>query len=67
MSWSQVHRGLYGAYNNTSLRPAIVGVVKRIREAYGKLPVMATGHSMGGALVAFCALDLVVSDFFTSH
>ncbi|KAF3322842.1 Lipase [Carex littledalei] len=61
MPGAMVHRGLYGAYNNTSLRPAIVGAVKRIREAYGKLPVMATGHSMGGALVAFCALDLVMN------
>jgi alpha-beta hydrolase superfamily lysophospholipase len=57
---------MLAAYNNTSLRPAIVEAVKRIRESYGELPVMATGHSMGGALVAFSALDLVVSDFLTS-
>ncbi|KAJ4753534.1 Alpha/beta-Hydrolases superfamily protein [Rhynchospora pubera] len=61
MPGAMVHRGLYGAYNNTSLRPAIVEAVDRIRESYGELPVMATGHSMGGALVAFAALDLVMN------
>ncbi|KAJ3699937.1 hypothetical protein LUZ61_003642 [Rhynchospora tenuis] len=61
MPGAMVHRGLYGAYNNTSLRPAIVEAVDRIRKSYGELPVMATGHSMGGALVAFAALDLVMN------
>ena len=32
------------------------------RGVYGNIPIMITGHSMGGAMASFCALDLVVSN-----
>jgi hypothetical protein len=30
---------------------------------YGNLPINVVGHSMGGDLASFCALDLFVSIF----
>lgn len=55
-----MHRGFYYAYHNTTLRPAILNAVKRAKECYGDIPIMVTGHSMGGAMAAFCGLDLKV-------
>lgn len=59
----KVHHGFYSAYHNTSLRPAILNAVQRIMDLYGDIRVMVTGHSMGGAMASFCALDLTVSIF----
>ena len=56
-----MHHGFYSAYHNTTLRPGIVSAVQEARELYGDIPVMVTGHSMGGAMASFCALDLTVS------
>jgi putative lipase involved disintegration of autophagic bodies len=62
-----VHHGFYTAYHNTSLRPAILDAVAEAKELYGDIKIMVTGHSMGGAMAAFCALDLtVITDFFFS-
>ncbi|KAJ3683754.1 hypothetical protein LUZ60_013981 [Juncus effusus] len=61
MAKAKVHRGLYTTYNNTILRSSIAKAVKKIRKSYGDLTVMATGHSMGGALAAFCVFDLSVN------
>lgn len=36
--------------------------VKNTRKLYGDIPIMVTGHSMGGAMASFCALDLIVSN-----
>lgn len=58
---SQVHHGFYSAYHNTTLRPGILSAVERAKSLYGDLKIMVTGHSMGGAMAAFCALDLTVS------
>lgn len=44
------------------MRPAILNAVKRAKEVYGDLDIIVTGHSMGGAMAAFCAFDLIVSD-----
>jgi len=58
----QVHHGFYSAYHNTTVRPAVLDAVKRAKESYGaNLNIMVTGHSMGGAMASFCALDLVVN------
>lgn len=56
-----MHHGFYSAYHNTSLRPGITSAVLKARELYADIPVMVTGHSMGGAMASFCALDLAVS------
>ncbi|KAH7676772.1 Triacylglycerol lipase protein [Dioscorea alata] len=58
---AMVHHGFYSAYHNTSLRPAILNAVERIMDLYGDIRVMVTGHSMGGAMASFCALDLTVN------
>ena len=57
-----MHHGFYYAYHNTTIRPAILTAVDRAREFYGNLDIIVTGHSMGGAMAAFCGLDLAVSD-----
>jgi putative lipase involved disintegration of autophagic bodies len=44
------------------MRDGVVRGIKSTRELYGDVPIMVTGHSMGGAMAAFCALDLVVSN-----
>ncbi|CAI9118737.1 OLC1v1020342C3 [Oldenlandia corymbosa var. corymbosa] len=58
---AMVHHGFYTAYHNTTLRPGILSALERGKELFGDLKIMVTGHSMGGAMAAFCALDLVVN------
>lgn len=58
---AMVHHGYYTAYHNTTLRPAVLNAVEMVRESYGEIPIMVTGHSMGGAIAAFCAMDLIVN------
>ncbi|XP_038875188.1 lipase isoform X2 [Benincasa hispida] len=60
---AMVHHGFYYAYHNTTIRPAILSAVDRARKFYGNLDIMVTGHSMGGAMAAFCGLDLAVMTF----
>ncbi|CAH2072422.1 unnamed protein product [Thlaspi arvense] len=60
---AMVHHGFYSAYHNTTVRPAVLGAVRRAKEYYGaNINIMVTGHSMGGAMAAFCGLDLVVNE-----
>lgn len=59
---AKVHTGFYSTYNNTLLRPAITNAVRKARKLYGDISIIVTGHSMGGAMASFCALDLAVSD-----
>jgi putative lipase involved disintegration of autophagic bodies len=56
-----VHSGFFSSYNNTILRLAITSAVHKARKSYGDINVIVTGHSMGGAMASFCALDLAVS------
>ena len=56
----QVHHGFYSSYHETTVRPGVLHAVKRAKELYGDINIMVTGHSMGGAMAAFCALDLAV-------
>lgn len=58
---AKVHIGFYSSYNNTVLRPAITNAVRKARKLHGHSDVIVTGHSMGGALASFCALDLAMS------
>ncbi|KAK4370495.1 hypothetical protein RND71_009970 [Anisodus tanguticus] len=50
MEDAMVHHGFYSAYHNTTLRPGVLSAVKRAKELYGDIPIMVTGHSMGGAI-----------------
>ncbi|KAJ0230291.1 Fungal lipase-like domain-containing protein [Hirschfeldia incana] len=61
---AMVHHGFYSAYHNTTVRPAVLGAVKRAKKIYGAniSTIMVTGHSMGGAMAAFCGLDLIVNE-----
>ncbi|GJN31463.1 hypothetical protein PR202_gb19863 [Eleusine coracana subsp. coracana] len=57
----QVHAGFYSSYNNTLLRPAIMNAVHKARKLYRDINIIVTGHSMGGAIASFCALDLAIN------
>ncbi|RZC55525.1 hypothetical protein C5167_014382 [Papaver somniferum] len=58
---AMVHHGFYSAYHNTTIRPCLLNAVRRAKRLYGDIPIMVTGHSMGGAMASFCALDLSVN------
>ncbi|KAF0887859.1 hypothetical protein E2562_004065 [Oryza meyeriana var. granulata] len=58
---AKVHTGFYSSYNNTLLRPVIANAVCKARKLYGHMSIIVTGHSMGGALASFCALDLAIT------
>ncbi|XAR54525.1 Triacylglycerol lipase [Bertholletia excelsa] len=58
---AMVHHGFYSAYHNTTMRPGVINAVKRTKQLYGEIDIMVTGHSMGGAMAAFCGLDLTVN------
>ncbi|KAJ1292319.1 hypothetical protein BS78_02G383500 [Paspalum vaginatum] len=57
---AKVHSGFFYSYNNTILRLAITSAVSKARKSYGDINVIVTGHSMGGAMASFCALDLAM-------
>jgi predicted lipase len=57
----KVHSGFFSSYNNTILRLAITSAVHKARQSYGDINVIVTGHSMGGAMASFCALDLAIN------
>lgn len=61
MPGSMVHHGFYSAYHNTTMRPGILCGLQKTRELYGDMQITVVGHSMGGAMAAFCALDLKVN------
>jgi predicted lipase len=51
-SGAEVHRGFLEAY--TSVREAVINMVKNAAQKR----VICTGHSLGGALAALCAIDV---------
>ncbi|XP_051127627.1 lipase-like isoform X2 [Andrographis paniculata] len=57
----KVHHGFYNAYHNTLLQSSVQIAVQKAKEIYGDIRIMVTGHSMGGAIAAFCGLDLRLS------
>ncbi|KAL9810774.1 putative triacylglycerol lipase [Arabidopsis thaliana] len=60
---AMVHHGFYSAYHNTTLRPAVLDAITRVKKVYGaNINIIVTGHSMGGAMASFCGLDLVVNE-----
>ncbi|KAJ1695218.1 hypothetical protein LUZ63_011916 [Rhynchospora breviuscula] len=58
---AKVQSGFYIAYHNTRLRPAILSAILKLKNTYGNIGIIVTGHSLGGALPSFCALDLVIN------
>ncbi|KAI4364417.1 hypothetical protein MLD38_020512 [Melastoma candidum] len=53
-----VHRGLYFACHNTTMRTGNLNAVEKAKEFYGDISIIVTGHSTGGAMAAFCGFDL---------
>uniref|UniRef100_A0A2P2MA38 Uncharacterized protein MANES_03G191800 n=1 Tax=Rhizophora mucronata TaxID=61149 RepID=A0A2P2MA38_RHIMU len=58
---AMVHHGFYSAYHNTTVRPGVLNAIHKAKKFYGDLDIIVTGHSMGGAMAAFCGLDLIVN------
>ncbi|EPS74592.1 hypothetical protein M569_00162, partial [Genlisea aurea] len=58
---AMVHHGFYSAYYNTTVRPGVLEGVQKAKEFYGSANILVTGHSMGGAMAAFCGLDLYLN------
>jgi len=54
---AEVHDGFYHAY--MGLHTQIISAVSRLTSKYPSLPVIITGHSLGGALATLAAIDLV--------
>ncbi|KAL5995994.1 hypothetical protein ACLOJK_026067 [Asimina triloba] len=61
VSDAMVHHGFYSAYHNTTVRTGVLNAVQKAKNFFGDLPIIVTGHSMGGAMASFCALDLTVN------
>ncbi|CAK9261816.1 unnamed protein product [Sphagnum jensenii] len=61
VSDAMVHKGFYAAYHNTSMRESIVTAVQTLLQQRNDLRILVTGHSMGGAMASFCALDLTAN------
>ena len=56
---AKVHGGFYRTYATTHVRVLVLESWARLRAKYGTdKKVIVTGHSLGGALATFCALDL---------
>ncbi|XP_065178312.1 uncharacterized protein LOC135808986 [Sycon ciliatum] len=53
-----VHMGFLDAY--MSLRAGVLAAVTQLRGQYPQAPINITGHSLGGAIAALCALDLEI-------
>ncbi|PKA57650.1 Phospholipase A(1) DAD1, chloroplastic [Apostasia shenzhenica] len=58
---AMVHHGFYYAYHNTTMRTGVFDAIQKIRKLYGDKHITVVGHSMGGAMASFCALDLKVN------
>ncbi|KAL5657084.1 hypothetical protein ACJX0J_030247, partial [Zea mays] len=57
-----VNQEFCSADDNTTLIYEILKSIKWARKTYGNLPVNVVGHSIGGDLASFCALDLFSID-----
>uniref|UniRef100_A0A804Q5A1 Fungal lipase-type domain-containing protein n=1 Tax=Zea mays TaxID=4577 RepID=A0A804Q5A1_MAIZE len=61
----QVNQEFCSADDNTTLIYEILKSIKWARKTYGNLPVNVVGHSIGGDLASFCALDLFDVELMT--
>ncbi|KMZ69273.1 Lipase [Zostera marina] len=60
---AMVHHGFYSAYHETTLRPGILDGIQKAKTSMGSnTGIIVTGHSMGGAMATFCALDLTINN-----
>lgn len=55
-SGCEVHKGIYDAYQ--LLAPQVHTLYQKFAAVYNNYDLHITGHSLGGALAVFCALDL---------
>jgi len=53
---AQVGYGFYQAY--LGIKSMVISSVIQLRQQFPTLPVVVTGHSLGGALASICAVDL---------
>eukprot|EP01031_Cornospumella_fuschlensis_P040426 gene40426-49267_t len=53
----EVHEGFYNAF--LSVRDQVVNSVKGFKNTYGSATLTVTGHSLGAAMAAHCAAELV--------
>ncbi|RYH26470.1 lipase family protein [archaeon] len=53
----EVHEGFYNAF--LSVRDQVVSSVKGFKSTYSSATVTVTGHSLGAAMAAHCAAELV--------
>jgi len=60
-----VHDGFYGAYQ--AVQNTIRSTVRTLLKQYPSYTVSVTGHSLGGALSIFCAMDLVSQRIIPSN
>jgi len=61
-----VHAGFYSLYTNSALQANVTRAARELVAAHpGTTRLHVTGHSMGGALSALCALDLKFNVGFT--
>lgn len=51
-----VHIGFYNAYKDVA--PLVRNLAQRLLSQFKDAKLIITGHSLGGALAVFCALDL---------
>lgn len=55
-SGCNVHLGFYSAYKGVS--PLVRPIVEQLLSQFRGAKLIITGHSLGGAMAAHCALDL---------
>jgi predicted lipase len=55
-SGCEVHLGFYNAYKK--IGDALLSSVKSLNDKYPNAPIHLTGHSLGGVLTMFAALDI---------
>ncbi|ORX85942.1 alpha/beta-hydrolase [Basidiobolus meristosporus CBS 931.73] len=56
----KVHSGFYKTYQSVekSIREGLQGILKQLRNETEPYKLVITGHSLGGAVASFCAMDI---------